>query len=165
MPDFPQAAAAKMLTNLAPAGIAVGSLLGVSDTGRPFVDFPGNLAGPVEARSIVPAPAGDHPADGSAVPVLLVFENGDPDLPIIIGFVRDTLFGPPSPRELSLPRPAAATLDGKRIVLDANQEIILRCGESSITLRRDGKIVLLGTNIVSRASEVNKIKGGNVAIN
>jgi hypothetical protein len=51
------------------------------------------------------------------------------------------------------------------IVLEAQQEIALRCGQSSLTLRRDGKIVLRGRDVVSRASRRNKIRGGSVDIN
>jgi hypothetical protein len=50
-------------------------------------------------------------------------------------------------------------------VFDAKDEIQLRCGKSSVTLRKDGKIEIKGTQIVSRASGVNRIKGASVAIN
>lgn len=56
-------------------------------------------------------------------------------------------------------------LDGKRVTLQADQEIRLRCGRSSITMRRDGKIVIQGTHLVSRAEGVNRIKGGSVKVN
>ncbi|MCC6418741.1 MAG: hypothetical protein IT429_10940, partial [Gemmataceae bacterium] len=48
---------------------------------------------------------------------------------------------------------------------DAKEEIVLRCGKSSITLRKDGKVVVLGAEVVSRASGTNKIKGAAVRIN
>lgn len=151
----------------APTGVLVGALVGVNEAGRPRVDFPGNTGGPVEARSIVTVPPPDFPAAGAPASVLLVFENGDWRRPIIVGFVRDTLFGPEPARAATIAadRPTTARIDGKQVVLEAQEEVVLRCGQSSVTLRRDGKIVLLGSNIVSRASEVNKIKGGNVAIN
>jgi hypothetical protein len=58
-----------------------------------------------------------------------------------------------------------ARLDGKRIVLEAHDEIVLRCGEASITLRRDGRLVVRGAYVETRASGVNRIKGGAVKIN
>ena len=45
------------------------------------------------------------------------------------------------------------------------KEIVLECGEGSITIRKDGKIVIKGTHLLSRAAGVNRIKGGQVNIN
>jgi hypothetical protein len=52
-----------------------------------------------------------------------------------------------------------------RLVLEAQREIVLKCGDASITLTRAGKIILRGTYVLSRSSGVNKIKGGSVQIN
>ena len=52
-----------------------------------------------------------------------------------------------------------------RLELVARREIVLRCGNASITLTRAGKIILRGTYVLSRSSGVNKIKGGSVQIN
>jgi hypothetical protein len=41
----------------------------------------------------------------------------------------------------------------------------LRCGEASISLSRDGKVVIRGRHIVSHASGVNRIRGGSVELN
>ena len=61
--------------------------------------------------------------------------------------------------------PEEAVIDGKVVRFEAREEIVLRCGEGSITLRHDGKIVIKGTHLLSRASGVNRIKGGQVNIN
>ena len=47
----------------------------------------------------------------------------------------------------------------------AESEIVLRCGEASITLTRAGKVLIRGTYLLSRSSGVNRIKGGSVQIN
>jgi hypothetical protein len=141
--------------------LRLGQLLAVTADGKPLVDFPGNPFGPVEARSaLAAAPCLPGLAD-RPVPVLLVFENEDPTLPIVVGFVQDRL----PPAAPAVERPPQATLDGKTLVLEAKNEIVLRCGKSSITLTRDGKIVILGSDLVSRASGINKIKGAAVKIN
>jgi hypothetical protein len=62
-------------------------------------------------------------------------------------------------------KPLDAIVDGRRVVLHAADEILLECGASSILLRKDGKIVLKGTQIVSRASGRHKIRGSSVQIN
>ena len=51
------------------------------------------------------------------------------------------------------------------ITLQAETELLLRCGNASILLRRDGKLVIKGTEVVSRASGAHKIRGGQVNIN
>ena len=56
-------------------------------------------------------------------------------------------------------------IDGRTITFDARQEIVLRCGDAKIMLRKDGKIVIRGTHLISRSRGVNKIKGGSVHIN
>jgi hypothetical protein len=147
------------------AGPCIGRILGVTSEGKPFVDFPGNPAGPVEARSVMQVPHSHDLAWLKDLSVLLAFENNDPTLPIILGIVRDTVCATSPSTTLSRTSPREAVIDGKSIVFDAKDEIILRCGKSSITLGRDGKIVVKGAEIVSRASGTNKIKGSAVKIN
>ncbi len=142
------------------AGMCVGRIIEVMRDGRALVDFPGNSRGPVESRQA----AGDVSLDAirDGVPVLLFFENGDPRLPIVVGVVRDKLAAPQAtPARV----PRNVTVDGRKIAIDAQEELSLRCGKCSITLRRDGKIVIEGMHLVSRAEGTNRIKGGSVAIN
>jgi len=51
------------------------------------------------------------------------------------------------------------------IVIEAKKNLTLKCGEGSITLRKDGKILIKGKDLVSRAKRMNRIKGGSVTIN
>jgi hypothetical protein len=60
---------------------------------------------------------------------------------------------------------ATALVDGQRVELRGEEEIVLRCGEASLTLRRDGRIVVRGTYVETRSKGVNRIKGGIVQIN
>lgn len=99
--------------------------------------------------------------------VLLVFDRGNPDCPIIVGFMADPL---ESLISLLISKddqqePKEVLIDGKRITIEAENEIILKCGPGSIMLRNDGKIVIKGRHILSRSKGVNKIKGGAVRIN
>jgi hypothetical protein len=55
--------------------------------------------------------------------------------------------------------------DGERLVFSAEKEIVLRCGKSSITLTRAGKILIRGEYVLTRSSGVNRIQGGSVQIN
>lgn len=118
-----------------------------------FAGAPGRA--PVAARTTVPV----TPADKDRY-VLLVFEDGDAERPIVTGFIQAQ---PVVPLEGIQAR--TARLDGRQVRLEAEREIVLQCGRSSLTLRADGKVVLKGVEIVSRARRTNKVKGGTVRIN
>lgn len=134
-----------------------GVLAGFSKRGEPLVDFPGNLPGqPVAAGSVVKL----APKDASRE-VLLTFEEGDPNRPMVIGLIQAPL--PTS--EIQLISPIELRVDGERIEVTAAKEIVLACGHASITLTRAGKILIRGTYLLSRSSGVHRIKGGSVQIN
>lgn len=102
--------------------------------------------------------------------VVLTFESGDLDKPIIIGILlRPESWKSTERRIEALPKIinpiVQATLDGEELVLTAKREIVLRCGKASITLTRAGKIMIRGTYLLSRSSGVNQVKGGSVQIN
>jgi len=58
-----------------------------------------------------------------------------------------------------------ADIDGRRVRVVAKDEIVLECGQASITLRRNGKIVIRGTYVETYATGTNRVKGGQVRIN
>jgi hypothetical protein len=53
----------------------------------------------------------------------------------------------------------------KEVTIKAKCGLKLTCGESSIEMRRDGKLRIQGVDLVSRAKRTNRIKGGSVQIN
>jgi hypothetical protein len=135
-------------------GVIVGILAGFEETGAPLITFAENEeAGPLPARSAVELSVGQIGYE-----LALVFEQGDVMKPIILGCLRPSS---PSQRE---DRPEAK-LDEEQVVLSAEREIVLRCGKSSITLTRAGKVLIRGAYLLSRSSGVNRIKGGSVQIN
>lgn len=103
--------------------------------------------------------------------VVLLFENGDPRLPFIMGLIQEPSATPlldallESPSQPQPPPPMDAHVDGKRVVIEGRDEVVLKCGEASITLRRNGKVILKGTQLESRSSGVHRIKGSTVEIN
>jgi hypothetical protein len=140
----------------------VGHIVEFSADGHPCVDYAGNEAGPLSARSTLDP--GVAPAPGT--PVLLVFENGDPLRPIILGCPRDG-GGSTAPSSATVAAVAQQELifKPKSLVVEAGREIVLRCGPASVTLRADGTVVVRGTRLLSRSSGTNRIKGAAVRIN
>jgi hypothetical protein len=147
----------------------VGTIAEVTDDGRAFVQFEENPGTPLLARSTLTADAVPAEGDLRGRRVLLVFEDGNLARPIIIGVIHDRVLPPPAPRTFTLARrdgePLTLLADGKRLDIEAKEEIVLKCGGSSVSLRADGRILIRGRHLVSRASETNAIKGGSVKIN
>jgi hypothetical protein len=153
------------------AGVGAGALL---------VDFPGNRRGPLPARAtiVIDAPSAAAAA-ATRREALLVFEDGDPARPIVVGLLAppiqtlvDLVLDAGAGHEGGNPQtpgpagtPIATIADGKHVVVEGEDEVVLRCGEASITLRRNGKVVIRGAYVESHASGTNRIKGGSVRIN
>lgn len=95
--------------------------------------------------------------------VLVLCENGDARLPVVVGVIQPPAL-PPAPA-LASDRKVVVQADDDSYVVDAERQIVLRCGESSITLTRAGKVIIKGKYILSRSSGYNKIKGAAVDIN
>lgn len=134
--------------------IVVGTLKGFDESGAPQVDFAA-AAGLVRARATV-----ELTEQHTGSQVALIFESGDPLKPIVLGVIR-----PLAAHRSASPRPLEASLDGERLTLNAEREIVLRCGKASITLTRAGKVLIQGEYVASRSTGVNRIYGGSVQIN
>src|ERR1700689_1365833 len=65
----------------------------------------------------------------------------------------------------SEPQVIEADVDGRRVRIIAKDEIVLECGQASITLRRNGRIIVRGTYVETHSEGTNRIKGGQVRIN
>jgi hypothetical protein len=155
------------------SAIVIGKLSAWDDAGNPLVNYPNN---PSEcflpARTTV---ALNQAALGHDV--ALMFVDGDPRRPLIIGLLQPPKpagpakaagRGSPDPTQSSTrgPRlPLAAEVDGERLVFTADKDIVLKCGESSLTLTRAGKVLIRGTYLLSRSSGVNRIQGGSIQLN
>jgi hypothetical protein len=143
-------------------GHVIGQLIRVDGEG-PRVEYGDNPHGPLLARSTVPLSA--LPQAG-AIDVLLTFEGERSDAPVIVGVLEPTApAAPPGATAEASPKEVHARVDGKRITITAIDEIELVCGEASITLRRNGRVVIRGAYVETRSRGVNRVKGGSVQIN
>jgi len=92
------------------------------------------------------------PVTDSGASVCVSFERNDIRRPIVLGKIVSGL-------------PEAASSRSEGVEISNDREIVLRCGKASISLKADGTVAIRGTNVASRASHTNRIRGGNVQIN
>jgi hypothetical protein len=139
-------------------GVRVGKLVGLKDEGRtPLVLFLGQRGTAAVAARATLDLHGAH----IFREVLLMFENGDPDLPIVVGCITSACTQPAAIQTNQV----EINADGERLLVAAKERLVLRCGKATITLTRDGKVLIQGTYISSRSSGVNRLKGGSVQLN
>jgi hypothetical protein len=135
--------------------------------GAVTIDYEGNPRGPLAAR--VSAAIDDAALEVAArerQDALIFFDGGDPGKPVLTALLRSAT--PHIDAVLAGPLPAAekvAKVDGKRVLIEGREEVVLKCGKATLTLRRDGKVVLRGVNVTTQADGVHKVRGGKVEIN
>jgi hypothetical protein len=176
----PEKGSASAARAVAAAGPVLGRLVAGSTAARPLVA----VVGQSDARPAISTVPLDAAAVAAAVAsgqrVLLLFEENDPARPIIIGLVQtpsetpmlDELLGDhvhevtlaPAASAAETP-PMEAEVDGRRVVIEARDELVLRCGRASITLRRNGKVLIRGDYVETYADGTNRVKGATVKIN
>ena len=146
-------------TETAPsAGITVGTLVGFSNHGRtPLVTYPGQSG----SAALVAGAVVDLHASHIGRSVALMFEGADRARPIVIGWLREAH----SDLGLDAPQSVDVDADGERLIVNAKEQLVLRCGSASITLTKAGKVIIRGAHIVSHSSGVNRVKGGVVHLN
>jgi hypothetical protein len=148
------------------SGVLVGEIICVHSKREMVVDFPDNPHRPVSARvALSAAQASKIENQSQNIRVVLVFEKGDPSLPIIIGVLLNETDKYAEPRMEDNDNSREVLIDGKRKVFEAEEEIILRCGKSSLKLKKNGKIEIKGVDLITRSSGCNRIKGAVVKIN
>lgn len=159
---------ASRLTEITAGGepsVYVGGIVEITADGCPIVRY--GDAGTRSPARLAMSGGPSERQDWIGLPVLLVLENGDPDRPIIVGLVRDTLPPPETTRTVGDGTGPAQSveIDGKAVTLEGRESVVIRCGEASITLRANGEVVVKGRRLTSRAAETNKIRGASVLIN
>jgi hypothetical protein len=132
----------------------LGRIVEIDGAGRPRVSFADLVGPPPIARTIgevTRAQLEAACADGR--PIMLGFLEGRADSPVIMSLASMT----------EPPRPAPAPVATE--VIEAREELVLRCGDATISLRADGTIKILGRDVTSWARRRQRIRGGSVAIN
>lgn len=172
------------VVSLAPGEILIANLIAFDEEGKPTISHP-LLAG-AKPISAITTHALNHQHIGRQV--ALMFVNGDLSQPIIVGLIHSPLYALldnlsvatnentaeadsivfeselPAREEIPVTT-ETLRVDGKRVLIEGQEEITLSCGEASITLTKAGKILIRGTYLQSRSSGVHRILGGSVQVN
>ncbi|MBV9726866.1 MAG: hypothetical protein JO299_17030 [Gammaproteobacteria bacterium] len=157
----------------AAAATHVGDLVSILSDDEVGVAVPG-IAGIVAARLAVPLSYSRlRDAIASHQPVVITLDTSR--RAIVIGLLEKV--PPPEPAAAPEPSHAAnaaaetppqvleADVDGKRVRIVGGDEIVLECGNASITLRRNGRLIIRGTYVETDSAGTNRIKGAAVRIN
>ena len=139
-------------------GVRIGTLVGFADNGgTPLVTFAGQ-AGPAAqaARATL-----DLRAKDIGKLAVLMFDEGDPSRPIVVGCLHE----PDAAGLPSVPDQVEIEADGKRLLVTAKDQVVLRCGKSSLTLTKEGKVIIKGAYVSNQSSGVLRLRGGSVQIN
>lgn len=170
--------------SLAAGEIVLGTVVAINDDGNPLVSYPQVAHLPLQVAISTIAVNPQHVGRQAA----MLFANGDILKPIIIGFIHSPLiallenFSETESAERIADNVSSTTdaynatneaqsrletirVDGKKVVIEGQEEIVLSCGDASITLTKAGKILIRGKYLLSRSSGVNRILGGSVQVN
>jgi hypothetical protein len=140
-------------------GVLTGVLIGLDYDGRtPLVLYPGQPG----TAAIAAATTVDLHGAHIGRQLVLMFESGDPARPVVLGLLRSRQ--QPWPLA-SQPGRVEVEADGERLIVSAKEQLVLRCGKASITLTKEGKVLIQGAYVSNRSSGVMRIKGGSVQIN
>jgi len=138
-------------------GVAIGELIALQEGPVALVRY----AGQPGTQALRAATTVDLHGAHIGGAVVLAFEQGDPARPVVLGVVQGSAGWPlPDP-----PAQVQVDADGQRLVVQAREQLVLRCGKASITLTKAGKVLIEGTYLLSRSSGVNRLKGGSVQLN
>ncbi len=142
--------------------ILLGKIVAVDETGQARIHLPSIAVDPIPALSLC---ALREELIGHTCAVQLI--DGDASRPLIIGMVH-------AQSEQQLQRDTATdsshstltvTQNGKRVEINAAEELVLQCGETRIVMSSDGLIEIRAPYIDSHALATQRVRGGSVQIN
>jgi len=155
--------------------LLVGKVVSINDHGNPMIAYDETTKSkPVEALTTVPL---NRDAIGKDIAISFAQNNGC--MAIVMGVIRRPLddvlaLQSEQPEEGKGINPAKTDeptgmpeviVDGNKLELSAPEEITLRCGKASITLNKNGKILIKGEHMLNRVSGSYKIKSGSIQLN
>jgi hypothetical protein len=144
--------------------LTIGTLVKVEPGLQVWIDYPDNPRHtPLVAISVASVTTAD--VGRRAV---LAFADGDPEQPILLGLVR-----PPSgietPTQTRGPFSAApvvgAVAETPHLHVEAEETMTLTCGQASLSLHKDGRVIGRGTNVATYADGTLRLRGAGIELN
>ena len=134
-------------------GVLTGVLIGFKNDGAvPLVIFPGQpQTAAVPARTTV-----DLHGAHIGRQVVLMFDGGDPLRPIVLGSIRSE-----ATALTEQPGQVEVDVDGERLLISAREQLVLRCGKASITMKKDGTITIKGKDVTVDGSGKINVKASS----
>jgi hypothetical protein len=142
-------------------GVHVATLSGLAADGVALVEVHG--AGdfsPLRALDF----AGLRPSDVGRH-VVVAFAGCDPANPLVIACMRNEPATTPRPGAEASSEERVVCVSGETIHVSATESLTLKCGRASVTLTREGRVLVNGAYVETRATGTNRIQGGAVRIN
>ncbi|HDH0829065.1 TPA: hypothetical protein PIQ33_002747 [Klebsiella oxytoca] len=137
--------------------LIVGRIISVNDSGKLQVQYT-SAEKPVTALSLGIV---DQTCIGRMCTIQFIC--GNPSHPVVTGILSDEWFTAQSQTVIN--QSESDDLDAKRVVLKAEQELVLQCGESKIILSADGLVQIRALYIDNQAQATLRLKGGSVQVN
>lgn len=139
-------------------------------------------AAEADVTAVTDAAVAVRTADGGALDCRVLQTSGGPPLALAagdrvlvvaagpVGYVLGRI-GPARPStahavEIVVPDGVETVrIAGKRVTIAADESVAIECGGGSVRIDKRGKVVVLGTDVTTRARRRHKIKGATVDIN
>ena len=145
----------------------IGTLVAVDSNNQPLVDYDDNPANtPIRATSLILLPINQKASLEFPLKVLITLID-EKSPPIIVGIVHEQPFSHVIEQDTTRmgTENNCHEISADFIHVQGNEEIQFNCGKSSLSLKKDGQVIIKGENITNRARGNNKIKGASVKIN
>lgn len=145
--------------------IVIGTITAVDANGA-YVDHPKN---PLKETLLAISTVAIEP-EHQGREVALLFNSGDLRKPVIMGLIHSPIYDVLAADAIDETADTDSNTleviaDGKKQIIEAEEEMILKCGKASIGLRKDGRIQIRGTSVTTRSSGKNRILGASISLN
>lgn len=159
--------------------LLIGKVVAFNDRGNPLVSYDDKTKQtPIEALTTVPLSS-----DTIGKEVAISFATNNGVVAIVMGVIRRALDdvlefqSTQNTEKLSVTgntnienniegsSKKEAIVDGEKLELSATEEVTIRCGKASITLNKNGKILIKGEHMLNRTSGSYRIKSGSIQLN
>jgi hypothetical protein len=137
-----------------PHDMLLGRIIKVDDSGI-FVAFNG-----VETRTAAICPLGKEDVGKTCA---IQFIQGDLSRPLVMGIIHSAMSV--KPPETVDNTEVLVTRQGKQVVIQADDELVLQCGESCIVMTAEGTVYIRALYIDSHALATQRLRGGSVQVN